>query len=75
MVALAVAFMVVLNGTPFGRRIYAIGGNEAAARLLGLKVDRLKIILYVMSGALAAVGGMLLTAKAGSSAPRCGARL
>jgi ribose transport system permease protein len=69
MVALALVLMVVLNWTPFGRRVYAIGGNEAAARLLGLKVDRLKVILYVISGALAAVGGMLLTAKAGSALP------
>ncbi len=69
MIALALALMVVLNWTPFGRRIYAIGGNEAAARLLGLKVDRVKTILYVISGALAAVGGMLLTAKAGSALP------
>lgn len=69
MVVTAVAFIVLLNWTPFGRRVYAIGGNEAAARLLGLKVDRLKIILYVISGALAAVGGILLTAKAGSALP------
>lgn len=69
MIALALALIVLLNWTPFGRRIYAIGGNEAAARLLGLKVYRVKIILYVISGAFAAVGGMLLTAKAGSALP------
>jgi ribose transport system permease protein len=69
MVVIALALMVALNATPFGRRIYAIGGNEAAARLLGLKVDRIKIILYMLSGALAAVGGMLLTAKAGTALP------
>ena len=69
MLVLALILLVLLNGTPFGRRIYAIGGNEAAARLLGLKVDRLKIILYALSGALAALGGMLLTAKAGTALP------
>jgi ribose transport system permease protein len=69
MLVIALILLVVLNSTPFGRRIYAIGGNEAAARLLGLKVDRVKIILYVLSGALAALGGMLLTAKAGTALP------
>ena len=63
------SLLVLMNQTPFGRHIYAVGGNEAAARLLGLKVERIKIIMYVLSGVLAALGGMLLTAKAGTALP------
>jgi ribose transport system permease protein len=69
MLCLALILMVVLNQTAFGRRIYAIGDNENAARLLGINVKRVKIILYVVSGSLAAVGGLLLTAKAGTALP------
>ena len=63
MLTIALILVALLNATPFGRRIYAIGGNETAARLLGLKVDRIKIVLYVISGALRRLGGVLLPAR------------
>jgi ribose transport system permease protein len=50
---------VVLNRTVFGRQLYAIGGNERAARLSGLQVDRLKIAVYVISSLLAGVAGIV----------------
>ena len=50
----------VLRNTKFGRYCYAIGGNETAARLSGVKVDRTKISVYALSGLLAALAGMIL---------------
>jgi ribose transport system permease protein len=69
MLAIGAALFVLLNATRFGRHVYAVGGNEVAARLLGLKVDRVKLLMYVISGLLAAVGGVLLTAKSGTALP------
>src|SRR3954469_17735077 len=60
-VILAVAYIVgsiVLNFTRFGRHVLAIGGNEEAARLMGLPVDRTKIVVYTLSGALAGLAGV-----------------
>lgn len=51
---------VVLNYTRFGRQVLAIGGNEEAARLMGLPVERTKLIVYAMSGGLAALAGVIL---------------
>lgn len=50
---------VVLNRTVFGRQLYAIGGNEKAARLSGLEVDRLKIVVYVVASVLAGIAGII----------------
>ncbi|MGH7222582.1 MAG: ABC transporter permease, partial [Gemmataceae bacterium] len=69
MLVLAVAMYVALAQTPFGRHVYALGGNEAATRLLGLNVNRLKMLLYILSGLTAAVGGILLIAHAGTALP------
>ncbi len=63
---------VVLQYTRFGRTIYAIGGNEQSARLMGLKVARTKILVYLISGTLAGVAGVLLTAYSGAGYPRNG---
>ena len=69
MLAIGVLLTVLMNQTAFGRHVYAVGGNEAAARLLGLKVERVKVAMYLLSGLLAALGGVLLTAKAGTALP------
>lgn len=69
MIVLAFLLYVALNHTPFGRHVYALGGNEAATRLLGLDITRLKMTLYVLCGVTAAVGGILLTARAGTALP------
>ncbi|MGC8469087.1 MAG: ABC transporter permease [Acetobacteraceae bacterium] len=69
MVVIGALLVVLLNQTPLGRHIYALGGNESATRLLGLKVNRLKMLLYMISGALAGLGGILLTAKSGTALP------
>lgn len=63
---------VVLGRTVFGRRLYAVGGNEEAARLSGVKAGRIKIWVYVLMGALAALGGLLLAARLGAGDPKAG---
>jgi len=61
----AVVLWVVLDRTRWGRQLYAIGGNPEAARLAGVRVDRLRIAAYVVSGGLAALGGIILAARIG----------
>ncbi|HEY6430430.1 MAG TPA: ABC transporter permease, partial [Acetobacteraceae bacterium] len=67
--AIGLLLTVLMNQTAFGRHVYAVGGNEAAARLLGLRVEHVKVAMYLLSGLLAALGGVLLTAKAGTALP------
>jgi ribose transport system permease protein len=69
MVVVFVGFWWLLTWTPFGRRVYAVGGNPDASRLLGLPVERLQLILYVVSGAFGALGGVVLAAMLGAAAP------
>jgi len=72
MVALVAAFVVVTRRTRFGRHIYAVGGNERAARLSGLNVARIKIAVYTLAGALAGVAGLIVTARLDSAQPNAG---
>lgn len=58
--------------TTFGKAIYAIGGNERASRIAGLNVDRTKIVVFMVNGVCAALGGYFLAAKLRSSAPTVG---
>jgi inositol transport system permease protein len=62
-VLLAILFHVVMTYTLYGKRCYAIGSNEAAARMSGINVDRHKVLVYVIAGVLAAVAAVLLTSK------------
>lgn len=64
---------IVLNHTKFGREIYAIGGNEVAARLSGIKVQRVRMWAFVVAGAAAGVGAVLLAARLNSGSPNYGA--
>ena len=72
MLALVAIFAVLLTRTRFGRYVYALGGNEEAARLAGIDVARAKTIVYMISGACAAVAGMLLMARFSSGSPNTG---
>jgi ribose transport system permease protein len=67
--------IVVLRYTKLGRRIYAIGGNEEAARLSGISIGTIKVAAYVLSGLCAAVGSLILTARVASGQPSLGATL
>ncbi|MGC4002617.1 MAG: ABC transporter permease [Pirellulales bacterium] len=66
---LAGALWFMLSGTVIGRRIYALGGNEQAARLSGIRVERLKWLAYVLSAVLASLVGLILFAKVNSVKP------
>lgn len=63
---------VILKRSIFGRRIYAIGGNETVARLAGVPVKRYILWVYVISGILAALAGIVLTSRLGSAEPTAG---
>ena len=65
-VILVVLALIVLTQTEFGRNIYAIGGNETAARVSGIKVNLIKFILFVICAGSAAVSGMIITAQTGT---------
>ena len=69
---LIVAGIFVLRRTGFGRYIYAIGGNEQVARLSGIRVDRVKIGVYMLCSALAALTGLLYLARSGVGDPVTG---
>ncbi len=58
--------------TPFGRRIYAVGGNERAALLSGVPVDRVKLLVYMISGGCAAVAGLIVASELVASHPASG---
>ncbi|OLP52845.1 sugar ABC transporter permease [Rhizobium rhizosphaerae] len=74
-VVLAVVFLVswwVLSRTRFGRYIYAVGGNPHAANTSGIPVSRLRFSVYVISGGLSGLAGMILSARTGSALPQAG---
>jgi ribose/xylose/arabinose/galactoside ABC-type transport system permease subunit len=64
--AVAIIATLVLSYTKFGRYTYAIGGNEVAARVSGIRIPRVTIIIYTISGVLAALAGILWAARIGS---------
>jgi ribose/xylose/arabinose/galactoside ABC-type transport system permease subunit len=71
-IILVVAFAIgalVLNYTRFGRNVLAVGGNEEAARLMGLPVERTKLLVYSLSGTLAGLAGVILAAQFGAGQP------
>jgi putative xylitol transport system permease protein len=64
---------LVLKFTPLGRYVYAVGGNEKAARTAGIAVDRIKVLAYVVCGGLAGLAGMVLAARTSAALPQAGA--
>ena len=64
-----VAAVYIAKRTAFGRRVYAIGGNERAAELAGIRVDRIKMGVYVISGVCAAMTGLLITSQLNAAFP------
>ncbi|MCF6093786.1 ribose ABC transporter permease [Microaerobacter geothermalis] len=69
---LFILLLIVMEKTTFGRRVYALGGNEEAARLSGIKTNRSKIWVYVISGMTAAVSAIILTSRLNSAQPTAG---
>jgi len=72
MAVLIVAYDFVTNRTTIGRRIYALGGNEKAARLSGVKTQRLAFLTFVNMGALAALAGLVFAARLNTATPKAG---
>jgi rhamnose transport system permease protein len=69
---MALIFGLVLHKTIFGRFLYAIGSNEQACRYSGVSVDRIKVIIFTLSGFMAALAGLVLAARFGSTRPDIG---
>lgn len=66
---LAVIFGLVLQKSTFGRRIYAIGNNPMAARFSGIRVERIKFILFLLTGVMSGLASICLTSRLGSTRP------
>lgn len=69
---LVVVFIILMTRTRFGRHVYAVGGNERAATLSGLNVNRIKLLVYTLGGTLCGVAGLLVTARLDSATPNAG---
>ena len=63
MAGIVLIMVLILRKTVFGRRVYAVGSNADAAKASGIRSDRILIIVYILSGLLAALAGLLLTAR------------
>lgn len=72
MVGVIVIFSIILTRTRFGRYVFALGGNEEAARLAGVNVSRVKTLVYVISGMCAAIVGFLYMSLFNSGSPNTG---
>jgi rhamnose transport system permease protein len=66
---LAVIFVVILHFSRLGRQLYAIGNNKEAARFSGINVSRVKLLLFILSGGIAALAGVIFTARFSSARP------
>jgi len=70
-----ISLSIILARTRFGRFVYATGGNTEASRLIGLPVERVQVILYIVSGISGAVAGTMLAAQLGAAAPNAAANI
>jgi ribose/xylose/arabinose/galactoside ABC-type transport system permease subunit len=68
-VASFIVVTLILNASSFGRRAVAIGGQERVARLSGVPIERMKVLLFAFSGVMAALGGLALTGRLGAATP------
>ncbi|WP_158940957.1 ABC transporter permease [Burkholderia sp. S171] len=72
LIVLAAVTIFVARKTPLGRRVYAIGGNEQAARFSGIRTNRVKLFVYMFSGFCAAIVGLVITAQLQTAHPLTG---
>jgi ribose/xylose/arabinose/galactoside ABC-type transport system permease subunit len=72
MIALMILGGVFLSRTYLGRYIYALGGNEQAARLSGIRTNSVKVLVYTISGILSAIAGLIILARMVSAQPTAG---
>lgn len=71
-VAVAIIAHIVLNYTRFGRYVYAIGGNEQAAKVSGINISRMTLYIYMLIGVVSGLAGVLLSGRIGSGNPQLG---
>ena len=74
-ILMLIAFLVllfILNKTPLGRQTYAVGGNEKVSFIAGIKINRVKIVSYAITGLLCALAGAVLTSRLNSAQPTAG---
>lgn len=69
LITVAILAHIMLNNVPFGRYIYALGGNEQAARISGVNTDRVKIGVYTIAGLLSGLAGLVVSSRVGSGQP------
>ncbi len=69
LIIVAIFVHIIMRYTDFGRAIYAIGGNATAARLAGINLSRVRVLMYVLSGGIAGLAGVLLAARTTSGNP------
>lgn len=67
--AAALAFGVLLHRTSFGRTVFAIGNNSVAARFSGIRVDRVRFVLFLLTGLMSGIAAVCLTSRLGSTRP------
>lgn len=67
-----VLLYVLLHKMTFGRKTYAIGGNEKASYIAGIKIDKVKTLIYALSGMMASVAGIIITSRLNSAQPTAG---
>ncbi|MDR3336597.1 MAG: ABC transporter permease [Treponema sp.] len=72
MIALVIVAVYIARKTPFGRHVYAVGGNENAARLSGIQVKKIKTIVYMISGGCAALVGLIISSELVAAHPATG---
>ncbi|TWC66514.1 multiple monosaccharide ABC transporter permease [Herbaspirillum sp. SJZ099] len=72
MFALMVLYTFITNRTTLGRRVYAVGGNEKAAKLSGIKTERVSFLTFVNMGVLAALAGLIFAARLNTATPKAG---
>lgn len=72
MIVVVILIHIFLNYTKYGRYLYMVGGNQEAAKLSGIPVNRYKLLAYVMSGLIASLGGLVLGARLGSGEVNAG---
>ena len=68
-----IVLYVLLHKSAFGKSVYAIGGNEKAAYISGVKLNKVKIIIYSISGIMASISGLIITSRLSSAQPTAGA--
>lgn len=72
MIIVFIILYFLLNNTVFGRQVYAVGGNEEAAKLSGVKTDNIKIAVYSITGMMSVLAGIILMSRLNSAQPTAG---